>query len=308
MTARGRDEWLVEVPCMECGAREFEVTRPGWTEGLGDWLRLGGRWRPRGRVCRRCGSTSGSRSFGVLVPSRRGWWSLPVELFQAVRRRRAVILAPASYLAAVVAGTVGGAAAQLLLGWSWWVVAAGVVAAVWLFSSSTAFWGAGGSDRSLATDLLRVVRPRRAIERDHQQAVERFRAAPFPLYGLPAAWPGPRHLGRWEGGWVRRQQRPLTTALSLAHGDPPADQEPQLRVEVLVEHLDPEQVVTVPVQGRFQVRPGAWKRRLAATVALVTAPPNRSRRPRPPPGPAPASRRPLPARRPAPHRRARRHR
>ena len=56
------------------------------------------------------------------------------------------------------------------------------------------------------------------MARDHIQEVERFRAAPFPLYGLPASWPGPRHLGGWEGRWSRGQ--PVTTALSLGHGEP----------------------------------------------------------------------------------------
>ena len=38
--------------------RDFEVTRPGWAEGLGDWLRLGGLWRPTRQVCRQCGNVS----------------------------------------------------------------------------------------------------------------------------------------------------------------------------------------------------------------------------------------------------------
>jgi hypothetical protein len=148
-------------------------------------------------------------------------------------------------------------AAQLLLGWPWWLVAAAVVAAVWLLFASTALWGAGGSSQSLATDLLRVVRPRQAIERDHQQEVERFRAALFPLYGLPAAWPGPRHLGGWAGGWAKGQ-RPVTTALSLGHGDPLAEQGPRLRVEVRVEYVDTEQVMTVRVQSRRHLAENLW--------------------------------------------------
>ena len=247
---------------MECGARDFDITRPGWAEDLGAWLRSGGPWRPTRRVCRQCGSTSDSRSHRALGATRRSWWSVPVRLVQTLRGHRAMIPVPGTYLAAVVVGVALGVAAQLLLGWRWWLVAAAVAAAVWLFFASTAFWGAGGSGQPLATDLLRVVRPRRAIERDHEQAVERFRAAPFPLYGLPAAWPGPRYLGGWEGGWAKGQ-RPVTLALSLAHGEPLAEQGPQLRVEVRAEHVDDEHM-TVRLQGR---------RDLAEELWLAAAPP-----------------------------------
>jgi hypothetical protein len=222
-------------PCMECGAREFQITRPGWAEGLGEWLRFGGSWRPPRRVCRRCGDVSDPRSDRALWSAPRGWWTLPTQLVRVLRWRRTMIPVPATYLAATATGVVAGVAAQLILGWPWWLVAAAVVAAVWLFFASTAFWGAGGSDQPLATDLLRVLRPHKAMERDQRLEVERFRAAPFPLYGLPPAWPGPRHLGGWEGGWAKGQ-RPVTTALSLAHGDPLTDQGPELRVEVRVEH------------------------------------------------------------------------
>jgi hypothetical protein len=251
---------------MECGELEFEVTRPGWAEGLGDWLRFGGRWRPPRRICRRCGNTSDARSHRALWATRQGWWSVPIRLVQALRHRRTMIPVPATYLAATLVGAVVGVAAQLLLGWRWWWLAVAVVAAVWLFFTSTALWGAGGSSQPLATDLLRVVRPLRAMERDHRQEVERFRAAPFPLYGLPPAWPGARHLGGWEGGWARGQ-RPVTTALSLGHGEPLADQGLQLRVEVRVERVDTEQVMTVRVQSR---------RDLAEELWLQAAPPART--------------------------------
>jgi hypothetical protein len=188
---------------------------------------------------------------------------VPIQLVQVLRHHRTMIPVPATYLAATLVGVVVGVAAQLLVGWPWWLVAAGVVVAVWLFFASTAVWGAGGSSQPLATGLLRVVRPRRAIERDHEQEVERFRAASFPLYGLPAAWPGWRHLGGWEGSWAKGQ-RPVTTALSLAHGDPLTDQGPQLRVEVRVEHVDTEQGMTMRLQSR---------RDLAEELWLAAAPP-----------------------------------
>jgi hypothetical protein len=242
---------------MECGAREFEITRPGWIEGLGDWLRFGGPWRPPIRVCRRCGNASNSRSHAVLRTARRGWWSVPAQLIQALRQRRTMTPVPVVYLAALVVGTALGLVAQLLFGWPWWLVAAGLAVAVWLFFASTAVWGARGWGPSLATDLLRVVRPHKAMERDQRQEVERFRAAPFPLYGLPTAWPGPRHLGGWEGSWTKGQ-RPVTTALRLGHGDPLAQEGPDLRVEVRVEEVPPEHAATMRVGRRRALARDLW--------------------------------------------------
>jgi hypothetical protein len=263
MRIRRPDEWPAEIPCMECGARDAAVTRPGWVEGLLDWLRFGGPWRPPRRTCRRCGHVSDARSVAWLAAARRRWWSVPAGLVRTLRGRRRMVPVPATYLAATVSAAVLGVAAELLLGWRWWLVAAALLVAVWLFFTSTAFWGAGGSDQPLATDLLRVVRPHKAIERDHRREVERFRAAPFPLYGLPPGWPGGRYLGGWEGGWAKGQ-RPVTTALSLAHGDPLTDQGPELRVETRVEHVDTEQFMTVRLQSR---------RNLAEELRLRAAPP-----------------------------------
>jgi hypothetical protein len=257
MKARGPAEWSVEVLCMECGAQDFEVTRPGWAEGLRDWLRFGGPWRPPRRVCRQCGNTSGSSSVGMLVPSRWGWWSVPIRLLQTLRQRRAMIPVPVTYLVAVVAGAALGVATQLLLGWRWWLVAAAVAAAVRVFFFSTAFWGVGGSRRSLATEILRVVSPRRAIEREHRQEVERFRAAPFPSYGLPASWSGPRQLGGWEESWSTGRRRPVTIALSLAHGEPLAEEGPQLRVEVR-SYREGDEVLPVGSERRRGLAEELW--------------------------------------------------
>jgi hypothetical protein len=259
MSIRRQDRWPGEIPCMECGARDVEITRPGWAESLGDWLRSGGPWRPPRRICRRCGNASDARSSTALWAARQGWWSVPIRLVQTLRGHRNMIPAPATYLAATAVGAAVGVAAELLFGWPWWLVAAAFLVAVWLFFASTAFWGAGGSGQALATDLLRVVRPHKAIERDHRREVERFRAAPFPLYGLPPAWPGTRYLGGWEGGWTKGQ-RPVTTALSLAHGDPLTDQGPELRVETRVEQVDTEQVMTERHQSRRHLAEELWLR------------------------------------------------
>jgi hypothetical protein len=237
MKGRGPAEWDL-VSCMTCGARDVEVTRPGWAEGVGDWLRFGGPWRPTRHVCQRCGTVTSAGSVGTLVAYRRGWWLVPVELVGILRRRRTRIPVPATYLTATVAGAALGVAAQLVLGWRWWLVAAAVVAVVWLFFASTAWWGGGGSSRPLATEVLGMVSPGRAMARDRRQQVERFRVTPFPLYGLPASWAGPRQLGGCEEHGSRR--RPVTVALELGHGDSLADQGAQLRVEVRDEHAGPE--------------------------------------------------------------------
>jgi hypothetical protein len=53
-------------------------------------------------------------------------------------------------------------------------------------------------------------------------------------------------------------QRPVTTALSLGHGDPLTDQGPQLRVEVRVERVDAEQVPTVSSESRRHLAEDLW--------------------------------------------------
>jgi hypothetical protein len=267
MKAPGPAGWN-QVPCMNCGARDFEVTRPGWAQGLRDWLGSGGPWRPTRRVCRRCGTVSSAGSFGKLVAYRRGWWSVPrvpVHLFGILRGRRTMTPVPATYLVAVVVGVALGVAAQLVLGWPWWLVAAAVVVAVWLSFFSTALWGGGGSSRPLATEVLRVVSPGRAMARDRRQQAERFRAAPFPLYGLPASWPTPRQLGGWAQGWSESEGRRVTTALELGHGDPRAEQGPQLRVEVSLERVETEQVPAVRSEGRRSLAEELWWEAVAQT-------------------------------------------
>src|SRR5262245_55303819 len=123
MKARGPAEWE-QVPCVRCGARDFQVTRQGWVGGLRDWFWNGGPWRPLTRVCRRCGATNRSGDGGRVRPAARGWWRVPVELVGILRLRRTMVPVPVSYLVAAVAGTALGVTAQLALGWPWWLVAA----------------------------------------------------------------------------------------------------------------------------------------------------------------------------------------
>jgi hypothetical protein len=257
---RGRElgGGAVGLGCMACGSKDLEATRPGWVEGAGDWLRFGGRWRPSGQRCRRCGQVDSAGSGRYLV-HRTGWWQVPVQLVGALRRRRRMVPAPATYLLAAAVGAVLGGCAQLVFGWTWWLVAAGVLVAVWLFFALSAFRGGGGAGRSLATEVLMATDPVRAIQRERRELVERFRAAPFPLYGLPVSWPGPRHLGGW-GSRRAAGERPVVTSLTLAHGDPQAADGPQLLVEVRV---DPE-AVGQPPGGDPELR-----RRLAADLHQV---------------------------------------
>ena len=170
-----------------------------------------------------------------------GWWSVPGRLAGVVLGRRTIVPAPRIHLLAAAAGLVLGAAARLALGWPWWLVAAGVLAAVELVFLASAFRG-GGAGRPLATEVLLVVDPARGMRRERQAMAERFRSAPFPLYGLPASFPGLRYLGG-SGSRGARGERPVVISLSLAHGDPLAEQGPQLVVEVQAE---PEGVGPAP--------------------------------------------------------------
>jgi hypothetical protein len=91
-----------------------------------------------------------------------------------------------------------------------------------------------GTGRPLATEVLLVVDPARGMRRERRAMAERFRAAPFPLYGLPPTFAGLRYLAG-SGSRRARGERPVVTSLSLGHGDPAAEQGPQLVVEVQTE-------------------------------------------------------------------------
>jgi len=61
--------------------------------------------------------------------------------------------------------------------------------------------------------------------------VQRFRQAPFPLYGLPASWLGLRYLEGSMTAWSRGRPEAVVEA-SLGHGDPIVGEGPWLRVAV----------------------------------------------------------------------------
>ena len=89
----------------------------------------------------------------------------------------------------------------------------------------------------------------RREQRWRRDMAERFRTASFPLYGLPASWTGPRHLGGMASHQARGQP-PVVTSLTLAHGDPAAGHGPELEGRVVVlqaRDLVPEQVELVRV-------------------------------------------------------------
>jgi hypothetical protein len=246
----------VQAPCLECGSRDVEVTRPGWVEGVRDWLRSGGPWRPARRVCRRCGDVSGTAASSYLA-RRQGWGKRADPAGRDPAPAAGHDPGPDHLPRGGGGGGGAGAGAQLALGWPWWLVAAAVVAAVWLFFLSTAFWGRGRWSRSLATEVLMVVDPARAIQRIQREQAEAVRSPPFPLYGLPPSWPGPRHLGGWRRSG-RAKGPPVTTALGLGHGDPRAERGPLLRVEVRSERGPLGPVPTASAEGRRGLAEDLW--------------------------------------------------
>jgi hypothetical protein len=84
-----------------------------------------------------------------------------------------------------------------------------------------------------------------------------FRAASFPCTACrpPGLGRATSAGGRAAGPWG---QRPVTTALSLGHGDPLTDQGSQLRVEVRVERVDAERVPTVLSESRRHLAEDLW--------------------------------------------------
>lgn len=73
------------------------------------------------------------------------------------------------------------------------------------------------ADRSLVVRSKTSLREAKEQTKElHDRMEERFRAAPFPLYGLPPSWIGGRYLGGGEWGTDRGQER--IRALSLVHG------------------------------------------------------------------------------------------
>ena len=110
-----------------------------------------------------------------------------------------------------------GVIAQALFGWRWWIVV--IVLTVGGEAALVAARLARAADREeLLDELLDAISPGRARARSVRRMAERFRAAPFALYGLPPSWTGPRYLA---GFGTRRPRRgpERTASVQLGHGD-----------------------------------------------------------------------------------------
>jgi hypothetical protein len=132
----------------------------------------------------------------------------------------------------VLAGAVlaCGVIAQALFGWRWWIVV--IVLTVGGEAALVAARLARAADREgLLDELLDALSPGRARARRVRRMAERFRAAPFALYGLPPNWAGPRYLA---GFGTRRPRRgpERATSVQLGHGDRHASHGPLLVVGI----------------------------------------------------------------------------
>jgi hypothetical protein len=166
---------------------------------------------------------------GPLVPAAR--WRRLARAIRAILRPRATSLSWGAGRVLAGATVAAGVIAQALLGWRWWVVVA-----VLTVAGEAAIVGstlARSAEREeLIDELVAALAPRRYARRRTRRALERFRAAPFPVYGLPPSWSGPRFLGGWAIRRDRGSGAERTTSVRLGHGDRDADYGPLLLVEV----------------------------------------------------------------------------
>jgi hypothetical protein len=133
----------------------------------------------------------------------------------------------------VLAGAIlaAGVIARALFGWRWWVVV--IVLTVAGEAAIVASTLARSADREeLIDELVAALAPGRQLGRRTRRALERFRVAPFPIYGLPQSWTGERFLGDWATRRDRRAGAERTTSMQLGHGERLADRGPLLLVEV----------------------------------------------------------------------------
>lgn len=63
---------------------------------------------------------------------------------------------PATYIVVGLVGALVGLVLMFLVGWSWWYFAIGFVAAIWLYCTSSMFWGVHGTD-PIGRDLRQAV-------------------------------------------------------------------------------------------------------------------------------------------------------
>jgi hypothetical protein len=158
-------------------------------------------------------------------------WRHVVRALRVVLRPRATALSRGASRVAAGAILAAGVIAQALFGWRWWLVV--IVLTV---AGEAAMLGptlARSAERDeLIDELVAVLSPSRQARRRSRRALQRFEAAPFPLYGLPPSWTGARFLGGWAAQRDYRAGVECTTSMQLGHGERLADRGPLLLVEV----------------------------------------------------------------------------
>lgn len=218
---------------------------------------------------------------GPLVPGSR--WRRVVRAVRAILRPRADALSWGAGRLAAGAILAAGVVAQALFGWRWWVVV--IVLTVAGEAAIVASTLARSAERDdLVDELLGALAPRRQRARRSRRALARLGAAPFPLYGLPPAWTGPRFLGGWSARRDLRAGAERTTSVRLGHGDPSADRGPLLLVEVDADIWARPPAPTSPPASPTAGRSGRrWDRRPGRPGRKWEEPPGRPGRegPRP---------------------------
>ena len=194
--------------CPECGEESAEEHRPGWWQRLRYWF-FNGSKAPTTLTC-----TNGHRwvhSVGVILFRRRDGWRwlrLPLELARVVLRERSATPTPMTYSMAAGAGLILGLVLEIVVGWTWWVVSVAFLCFVWLLFLASAL---GGRGRDLGRELLRVIDPERAAERDRQGLEDAVRSGSLAGYEV-MGWEGDKTIG----GWGRGHANPRS--MTISHG------------------------------------------------------------------------------------------
>lgn len=243
-SAHGSDAGPAGEACSSCGAEDWQVQEFGPLERVLCWLQFG-RPAPRASLtCRQCGSqllAHGGRRWAVYRARRYRafWWGAPVRIVRVLLHARTAIPVPIIYVGAAAVGTILGIILDLTVGWPWWAGALGSVAGVWVLFLLTAFKAAGRRmPESLWGQLLDALSPKAAVDRSRRREERVFRDPPFPFYGLPPSWEGPRFLGGM--GWGGMGREAGVNRLELAHGDPEDPRGMELRVSSSVARGEPD--------------------------------------------------------------------
>jgi hypothetical protein len=193
-----------EENCESCGARDWEIIRPTFMEGVLSWLSGGGAWRPERARCRSCGDIGPSPGV-MLVEIRTSGWRFalgaPRRIWWMLRMRRSLIPAPWIYLASAGVGVLVGLALDRSLGWPWWAPALAFPVVAWLAFLATAFTPRARRmhRQGSMAEILAMIDPERGHARRMREQEEAIRNAPFPLFALGPSWSGSRRI---EGmGW-----------------------------------------------------------------------------------------------------------